>query len=137
MTRAGVERSAARIPGTARIAPMLTTGFDGASSTTSAVSIDSGTPGPALAVSATTDAQQSRARRPPMDQRRGHLRQRIACAQHLGADGMGGQIGVAKAEPVRLHAIGREFLLGVPGFVATSPPAFGVDAGAEGVHAGV
>ena len=37
MTRAGVERSAPRMPGTARIAPMLTTGLDGASSTTSAV----------------------------------------------------------------------------------------------------
>ena len=57
MTRAVVERSAPRIPGTARIAPMLTTGLDGASSTTSAVSMASVTPGPAVAFSAPTNAK--------------------------------------------------------------------------------
>ena len=50
---------------------------------------------------------------------------------------MGGQVAVAEPEPVRLHAVGGEFLLGVPGFVAMSPAAFGVDAAAQGVHAGV
>ena len=57
MTRAGVERSAPRMPGTFRIAPMLTTGLDGASSTTSAVSMASTTPGPADALSAPTNAK--------------------------------------------------------------------------------
>ncbi len=41
MTGGGVERSAPRTPATARMAPMLTTGLDGASSTTSAESIAS------------------------------------------------------------------------------------------------
>ena len=50
---------------------------------------------------------------------------------------MGGQIAVAEAEPIRLHAVGGEFLLGVPGFVAMTPAALGVDAAAQGVHAGV
>ena len=50
---------------------------------------------------------------------------------------MGGQIAVAEAEPVGLHAVGGEFLLGMPGFVAMPPAALGVDAAAQGVHAGV
>ena len=50
-TGAGVSRSASRMPGTARIVPMLTTGLLGASSTTSASAIDSGTPGAGLASS--------------------------------------------------------------------------------------
>ena len=74
---------------------------------------------------------------PALAQRLGHLRQRIAGAQHLAADQVGGQVAVAEAEPVRLHAVGGEFLLGVPGFVAMAPAALGVDAAAEGVHAGV
>ena len=57
MTGAGVDRSAARIPGIARIAPMLTTGLDGARNTTSADSIASTTPGPAVALSAPTNAK--------------------------------------------------------------------------------
>ena len=81
--------------------------------------------------------QQPRAGLPPVAQRLGHLRQRIAGAQHLAADQMGGQVAVAKAEPIRLHAVGGEFLFGVPGFVAMTPAAFGVDAAAQGVHAGV
>ena len=80
-------------------------------------------------------------RRAPGDQRLaqrlGHLRQRVAGPQHLAADQMGGQVAVAEPEPIRLHAVGGEFLLGVPGFVAVAPAAFGVDAAAEGVHAGV
>ena len=47
------------------------------------------------------------------------------------------QITVAQPEPIRLHAVGREFLLGMPGFVAVPPTPFRVDAAAEGVHAGV
>ena len=81
--------------------------------------------------------QQSRAGLPSVAQRLGHLRQRIARAQHLAAHQVGGQIAVAEAEPVRLHAVGGEFLLGVPGFVAMAPAPLGVDAAAEGVHAGV
>jgi hypothetical protein len=50
---------------------------------------------------------------------------------------MGGEVAVAEPEPIRLHSVGGEFLLGVPRFVAMAPAAFGVDAAAEGVHAGV
>ena len=50
---------------------------------------------------------------------------------------MGGQIAVAESEPIGLHAVGGEFLLGMPGFVAMAPAAFGVDTATEGVHAGV
>ena len=81
--------------------------------------------------------QQVRAGRPALAQRLGHLRERIAGPQHLAADEMRGQIAVAEPEPVGLHSIGGEFLLGMPGFVAVAPPALGVDAAAEGVHAGV
>ena len=52
-------------------------------------------------------------------------RQRVAGAQHLAAHQMGGQIAVAESEPVRLHAVGGEFLLGVPGFVACPQPRSG------------
>ena len=81
--------------------------------------------------------QQSRAGRPPLAQRLGHLRQRIAGAQHLAAHQVGGQVAVAEPEPVGLHAVGGEFLFGVPGFVAMAPAALRVDAAAQGVHAGV
>ena len=74
---------------------------------------------------------------PSVAQRLGHLRQRIAGPQHLAAHQMGGQVAVTEAEPVRLHAVGGEFLFGVPGFVAMSPAAVRVDAAAQGVHAGV
>lgn len=47
---------------------------------------------------------------------------------------MGGQVAVAESEPVGLHAVGGEFLFGMPGFVAMAPPALGVDPAAEGVH---
>src|SRR6516225_697741 len=57
MTGADVDRSAARTPGMARIAPMLTTGFDGARNTTSADSIAAMTPGPAVALSAPMNAK--------------------------------------------------------------------------------
>ncbi len=50
---------------------------------------------------------------------------------------MGGQVAVAEPEPVGLHAVGGEFLLGMPGFVAVAPAALRVDAAAQGVHAGV
>ena len=50
---------------------------------------------------------------------------------------MGGEVAVAEAEPVRLDAVGGQFLFRVPGFVAMAPSAFGVDTTAEGVHAGV
>ena len=81
--------------------------------------------------------QQSRAGIPARAQGLGDRRQRIAGPQHLAAHQVGGQVTVAQPEPVRLHAVRREFLLGVPGFVAVAPPAFGVDTAAQGVHAGV
>ena len=81
--------------------------------------------------------QQPGAGGPPIAQRLGHLRERIACAQHLAAHEMGGQISIAKAEPIRLHAVCREFLFGMPGFVAMTPATLGVDAATQGVHAGV
>ena len=56
-TGAEVERSAPRIPGMASIAPMLTTGLDGASMTTSASVIAETTPGPAVAFSDPTKAK--------------------------------------------------------------------------------
>ena len=73
------------------------------------------------------DGQQSGARLPPRAQRLGDLRQRIARAQHLAAHQMRGQVPVAEAEPVRLHAVGGEFFLRVPGFVRVAPAPFGVD----------
>ncbi len=57
ITGADVERSAPRIPGIVMIAPMLTTGLDGASMTTSACSIAATTPGPAVALSDPTKAK--------------------------------------------------------------------------------
>ncbi len=56
-TGAEVERSAPRMPGMARMAPMLTTGLDGARNTTSASAIASVTPSPAAAFSAPTNAK--------------------------------------------------------------------------------
>ena len=50
---------------------------------------------------------------------------------------MRGEITVAEAEPVGLHAVGGEFLLGMPGFIAMAPAALRVDTAAQGVHAGV
>lgn len=50
---------------------------------------------------------------------------------------MGGQVPVAEAEPVGLHAVAGQLLHGVPGFVAVPPAALGIDAAAQGVHAGV
>ncbi len=50
---------------------------------------------------------------------------------------MGGEVAIAEAEPIRLHTVGGEFLLRVPGFVAMAPTAFLVDTAAQGVHAGV
>ena len=48
-TGAAVARSASRTPGTPRIVPTETTGFDGGTSTTSASAIASSTPGPGVA----------------------------------------------------------------------------------------
>ena len=50
---------------------------------------------------------------------------------------MGGEVAVAEPEPVGLHTVGGEFILGMPGFVAMSPAAFRVDTAAQRVHAGV
>ena len=81
--------------------------------------------------------QQPRAGLPAVAQRGGHLRQWVAGSQHLAAHQMGGQVAVAELEPVGLHAVPREFFLGMPGFVAMAPAAFRVDAATQGVHAGV
>ena len=50
---------------------------------------------------------------------------------------MGGEVAVAEPEPVRLHAVSGQFLLGMPGFVTVSPTPVGVDTATEGVHTGV
>jgi hypothetical protein len=50
---------------------------------------------------------------------------------------VGRDVPVAQAEPGRLHAVRRQLLLGVPGLLAPTPAALGVDAVAEGVHHGV
>ena len=81
-----------------------------------------------------TGRQQPRARRPALAKRLGHLGQWVAGPQHLAAHQVRGEVAVTEAEPVRLHAVGGEFLFGVPGFVAMAPPALGVDAAAQGVH---
>ena len=73
-----------------------------------------------------TRGQQAGAGRPAVAQRLGHLRQRVTRAQHLAADQMGGQVAVAESEPVGLHAVSGEFLLGVPGFVLVAPAPFRV-----------
>ncbi len=54
-TGAGAAATAARMPGTVRIVPMLTTGLDGGSRITSAAAIASSTPGPGFAPSAPTE----------------------------------------------------------------------------------
>ena len=83
------------------------------------------------------DRQQGDARLPPVAQRLGDRGEWVAGAQHLGADQVGGDVAVAEAEPVGHRAVGGQFLLGVPGFVHPAPPAVGVDAAPQGVHAGV
>ncbi len=178
-TLAFVVRSAPRMPGTARIAPMLTTGLDGASMTASAfvdrlehsgrglrlvrtdvretvrghlrpvadppllevdcrsarrLGIGDHDVGLAAVVG---DGQQAHARLPAVAQCLGDRGERISGAQHLGADEVGGDVAVAQAEPVRLRAVRGEFLLGIPRFADASPATLGVDAAAEGVHAGV
>ena len=72
-----------------------------------------------------------------MTQGLGHLGQWVIRAQHLAAHQMGGQIAITEAEPIRLHAIGGQFLFGMPGFVAVAPAPVGINAAAQGVHAGV
>ena len=72
-----------------------------------------------------------------MTQGLGDLGQWVVRAQHLAAHQMGGQIAITEAEPIRLHAIGGQFLFGMPGFVAVSPAPVGINAAAQGVHAGV
>jgi hypothetical protein len=74
---------------------------------------------------------------PPTAQRLGHLRQREAGLEHLGADQVGGDVAVAEAEPRRLHAVRLQLGLRAPRLVAATPPALDVDAVAQGVHDGV
>ena len=74
---------------------------------------------------------------PAPAQRLGHLGERVAGVEHLGADQVGGDVAVAEAEPGRLDAVRRQLLLDAPGLVAPAPAALGVDAVAEGVHHGV
>ena len=47
------------------------------------------------------------------------------------------QVSITESEPVGIGSVGGQFLLGVPGFVRAAPTAAGVDAAAEGVHAGI
>ena len=60
-TGADAVDKASRMPGTDRMVPMLTTGLDGGSSTTSAAASASITPGAGLAVSAPTETNRSAA----------------------------------------------------------------------------
>ena len=174
----GGERGAAS-PGTSTIVWMLTTGFDGATSTTSASAIAASAAGHAVACSRPTEAKEcaGRAARwrthhswkwmarrwpsagsstttwvsirsslagisstpggPAVAERGGDLRERVARAQHPGAHEVGGDVAVAEPEPRRVGAVGLELLADRPGLLRAAPAALGVDARAEGVHAGV
>ena len=81
--------------------------------------------------------QQAYARIPPPAQSCGDVAEPVSGVEHLGADQMRGQVAVAESEPVGVGAVGGQFLFGMPGFPASAPSAIGVDAIAEGVHAGV
>jgi hypothetical protein len=50
---------------------------------------------------------------------------------------VGGDVLVAEAEPLRARVVGGQLVLDRPGLLGPAPPAFGVDAAAERVHAGV
>lgn len=81
--------------------------------------------------------QQSDARLPAPTQRGGDVREAVAGVEHLRTQQVGGQIAVAEAKPVGVGAVGGQLFLGVPGLVRASPAALGVDAAAQGVHAGI
>ncbi|MCO5606194.1 hypothetical protein L7F22_060381 [Adiantum nelumboides] len=81
--------------------------------------------------------QQPHARLPAVTQRLGDLRQRVAGTQHPGADEVGGDVAVTQPEPGRLGAVGLQLGLDRPRLVRAAPALLGVDAAAEGVHAGV
>ena len=68
---------------------------------------------------------------------RGHRRELIAGVEHLRTHQVGGDIAVTESEPARLDAVGRQLLLGVPGFVATTPAPVVIDPVTKGVHHGV
>ena len=62
-----------------------------------------------------------RRREPALAQRLGHLRERVAGVEHLGADQVGGDVAVAQAEPRRLDAVRRQLVLDAPRLVAPAP----------------
>ena len=63
--------------------------------------------------------------------------QPVPGVEHLGPDEVGREIAIAESEPIRVGPVGGEFLFRAPGFVAPTPPAFGIDPAPEGVHTGV
>ena len=83
------------------------------------------------------DRQQRDAGLPAVAQRGGDVGERVAGAQHAGADEVGGDVAVAEAEPRRVGAVGGQLVAHRPGLARPAPAALGVDAAAEGVHAGV
>lgn len=83
------------------------------------------------------DRQQGDTRLPAIAQGLGHSRQRVPRAQHLAANQVCGDVAVAQTEPIGFGTVRRKFLLGVPGLSRMTPSTLGVDAAAEGVHAGV
>ena len=169
--RRRVRAAPARIPGTARIGPMETTGLLGATRIRSAAAIASATPGRAgrprcrpdvtasaagWARSRTQYSWKCTARRPPgacvvgdgdvgldpvvghrqqpqarvagqpaRGQRRGHLRQRVAGVQQLGADQVGAEVAVAEGEPGRLGGVRGELRHRPPALVLPAPAALG------------
>ena len=70
-------------------------------------------------------------------ERLGDGAERIARAEHLRTDDVGGEVAVAEAEPLGSDAVRRELLLDREGLVRTPPALLLVDATAEGVHHGV
>ena len=74
---------------------------------------------------------------PAVAQRGGDVGERVARAQHAGAHEVGGGVAVAEAEPVGVGAVRGELVAHGPGLARPAPAALGVDAAAEGVHAGV
>ncbi len=78
--------------------------------------------------------QQTQPRLPPLAQRRGHVGERIAGGEHLGADEMGGEVAVAEPEPGRADAVGCQLFGHGERLLVPAPAPLGGDPPAEGVH---
>ena len=64
----------------------------------------------------------------------GHLRERDAGGEQLGADQVGAEVAVTEAEPGGLGAVRPQLLDRAPALVDATPAALGVATAAEGVH---